>query len=315
MKKTHFEEITTNTGLNLNVTSREDGAFNKMGDIVNRLSNKKDKIRIKIKTSDYLFLIEEFAMLCVFKQTGQNIYKIGRDFGEQLLKADLNIGCQYIPAFDQEIICIEFPDNIRFATTHGGYIHSCYVTVTEGKEVVDLVKGVRMGKAKKTLAIFSPIYTESGVLRFDVMDIGTLSFWDNEQTVEEAVIVSNKSSTTPYNLDFIRYLMKCLIYINSGDPDLRNQRAPKPPEREGKKLRQWYKAHINESLVDMIYVGYDFKKPIQYLVDKTMVCGHFRWQPWGHNRSKVKLIWIDPHERNFNQAVQQGIQGIQGEQI
>ena len=37
-----------------------------------------------------------------------------------------------------------------------------------------------------------------------------------------------------------------------------------------------------------------------YHVDEAVVSGHYRWQPCGPERSKIKLIYINPHVRTFN---------------
>lgn len=298
----HFDEIQRLTGFNFeskgNTEERGFKLFSKLTEVI----RKNSPAGIKMPNSDYYMIPEEYAMLATVKRDGAKIYKIGREFGEQLAKADLSLSCKYLPTI-KEFICIEFPDHMRFQTKSGGYLHCSYVAVMENTHIVRPNSGESMGDALKTVAIFSPIYDDNGNLRLDVLDVGTISFWNESETVQEAVEKSNRSSTIPYSMDFVGFLMKCLIYIDSGDPDLRHARSPRPPEtRKVKKVRQWYKDHANESLIDLIHVGYSFKKPNVYMIDKTLVTGHFRWQPWGHKRAKVKLIWIDQHERVYRDA-------------
>lgn len=44
---------------------------------------------------------------------------------------------------------------------------------------------------------------------------------------------------------------------------------------------------------------YEFHKDFNFVVDATVVSGHFRFQPFGEGRKKVKLIYIEPHVRRF----------------
>jgi hypothetical protein len=90
-----------------------------------------------------------------------------------------------------------------------------------------------------------------------------------------------------------------MVYLGSGDPDLREFRAPRPTTQNPKKLKRWFKEHENKSLVDMTLVGFTWKKPRIYQVGETLVTGHPRWQPWGPGKTKVKLIWIEPHVRHY----------------
>lgn len=49
---------------------------------------------------------------------------------------------------------------------------------------------------------------------------------------------------------------------------------------------------------DFIFVGKDYEGRV-FSIDSTAVSGHYRWQPHGPERSLVKLIFIEPHERNY----------------
>lgn len=100
----------------------------------------------------------------------------------------------------------------------------------------------------------------------------------------------------------IKFTFKCLLYLNSGNPDLREYRAPRIPlTRDKKKLRRFEKEMAEQSTIPMTLVGFDFKKPKIYTVGSAHVMGHFRWQPYGERLSKLKLIWIDPHIRHYEE--------------
>lgn len=95
----------------------------------------------------------------------------------------------------------------------------------------------------------------------------------------------------------VKFAAKSVIYINSGDPDLRHLKAPTPPTtKKEKKQRQFRKLN---SRFDVVHVGFDFLKPKTFNVDEAEVRGHFRWQRCGKELKEVKLVWVTPHLRHF----------------
>lgn len=88
--------------------------------------------------------------------------------------------------------------------------------------------------------------------------------------------------------EIFKLLINLILYINSGQPDLRHLKgaSKKGIEFKGKKRAQKIRKYHDVSFHDSILVGFNFKK-------ETLVNGHFRWQPHGKGRQQVKLIWID----------------------
>lgn len=106
-------------------------------------------------------------------------------------------------------------------------------------------------------------------------------------------------------MQLYRFLINALVYIKSGDPDLRDYTPPKKPANFSGRERAWVRANRENSLYPMTLVGFGYKKPNLRHVDESAVTGHFRWQPYGTGRTQVKLIWISAHVRKYEKPVDQ----------
>lgn len=94
-------------------------------------------------------------------------------------------------------------------------------------------------------------------------------------------------------LPYMGVLFNTLVYIhNSEDVTYRlNQFSKKKSKANGQKNRYTSK-HWHE-------VGANLVLPREFTVDSTIVSGHFRWQPYGPQRSLIKHIYIQPHTRTY----------------
>ena len=277
--------------------------------IVAKLNYSKDLMRdIPLISRTHRMSSDLGSYLALFIKDGAPIYKMGRAFSEELIKVNLDVKIPYIP-ISKEIICIEFPQNMRFHLGKGQYARSCYAFMTdepighEGKVV------------KRYFEMRFPLYDSRGVISHEEHVCG-IPIFDLDQTYEQAlsavlqqqidsegIAALTEEMGDPKNLDqaVCSFVLNSFMYIHSGNPDLREYGVPKPPEStKAKKVRSWAKHHENQSLLEMILVGFDFKKSRLFTAMSTSVSGHFRWQPYGPQRSKVKLIWIDQHVRNFS---------------
>jgi hypothetical protein len=228
-----------------------------------------------------------------FQITGRPIYKMAREFSHELSKVKLDVATGNIP-YGLPMFCVEFPEDMRFDLGDEKFAHCVYIFTTEERGTTD--DGTL---AKRYIQFTIPLYDKDGNLTLEIQEFG-VPVTDLAQTFEQAAERAHGHSTINHmNRDFVNFCLNCLLYICSGDPDLRDNRAQKPPQtRKAKQLRKWHREH---NTLDVMLVGYNFKKPITYNVGSTTVSGHFRWQPYGTGRQQVKLIWIDAHERHFKQ--------------
>lgn len=233
-----------------------------------------------------------YAIMSVFGLQKQlHIYKIASEFGSVLKRVTSKVAADYLP-FDNVIRCIEFPDGISFDMRDGDTAHSCYImackpdhpekTTVEYKRIIDLT---------------APLYNKSGMpiaqdnLRILLTDDDTL-----ESAIERALDRTDSLNPTGFTAEFVQYILKCLLYINSGDPDLREFKpAPKP--KNAKAIKRWRRENL--ATVPIILVGFDYKKPRQFASGESFVNTHERWQPYGPGKSLVKLIWVKEHTRHY----------------
>lgn len=250
---------------------------------------------------------QAFATYVMFCKGGERIYKVGREFGEVLNKADLEVRAELIPETGI-FFCVEFPENMRFHDPNqDDYFHCAYIAVQKadtperGREKSGIYRPVdRHGKPLyAVIEILLPCYKADGSAK-DEENNTTLCFRDPNENISECINRAQENSQHPIACpEVFEYLMKFLIYLGSGEPDLRFYRAPKPTTENPKKLKRWLREQENRSMVDMTLVGFGWKKPRVYQVGETTVTGHPRWQPYGPRKEKVKLIWIEPHIRHY----------------
>jgi len=233
-----------------------------------------------------------------FIRDGKKNYKISKEFSEALADASLDVSCKYIPS-ENISYNIQFHKDIvltsMFGTDKEAY-RNCYVTIEDCKSEYDIKKGY----LKRVMLVF-PIYID-GVDYISTYDYINLVFKDDKQKVSEAILASadqlKDQQLTEEGKGVIKYITNVILYLNSGDPDLRELKKPNIP-KVTKNISKFKKKNKYKSLLDIIEVGFNYMKGINYRVSATMVRGHFRWQPYGSGMSMVKLIWIEEHPRNF----------------
>lgn len=318
MKKPHWEVITSSfPGLKTEVRwgeiSEKVGPAGRLGAIRARLEDLEGS-GYGIKNVDGSILLHAgiAAQLICFNADGQKIYKIGREFGADLLNVKLDITAIHLP-LTQGIVCLEFPENMRFDLGGGKFAHCVYLFSSDERIILNAdgkrnIRNVDGKLRKRYLQLLIPLYEANGNMdRLEVQEFG-LSIFSLTEPLSKCVLDSVANSEYKFtNLDFINFVINCLVYLESGDPDLRDYRAPKAPiTRDPKKQRRWAKEHANQSLINMTLVGYNWKKEIQYSVDSTVRRGHTRWQPYKPDGPgtdwKVKLIWLEPTTIRYKRA-------------
>ena len=214
----------------------------------------------------------------------ENFYRIAAVFGEQLNKTDLKLATEYIPKIGN--IFIEFPFAFKFKDF---YIRNVFLTVNYNYDS----KGISFACPKFVDGFWdgSIFYTSVDISTSE--DIDT-SLKETAKYFYDTEVVQINDITTYTN--FIKYCLKCIIYIESEEPNLTRELKSVTDKKNITKIRKFYKDHCPFNIIS---VGYDFHGR-QYNMNETLVRGFFRWQPCGVQFSKVKLIWIDEFTRHFN---------------
>lgn len=240
-----------------------------------------------IKQTNHPFLY----MVCAgYYNAQKHVYKISKEFGELLKDVNINLNSKIIDTWEDSSYIIDLP--FPFKTYMGNYVWNVFGTIMRKENTIDIM-------------LAAPHYNSHGH-RIDEIDCPLFSFSpEDKRTLQEQIqkyeqIYNDK--TKEYNTislipGLIKYVINCLLYINSGDPDLRHLKV-KPPHksRDGK----WYaKRELTFAASPTVLVGFNWKKANVRHADETVVKAHPRWQPCGKNRENVKLILVKEHVRNF----------------
>lgn len=98
------------------------------------------------------------------------------------------------------------------------------------------------------------------------------------------------------------FCLNAMLYSKSGDPDIDVLK----PKNNKKKVRKKGKDRIviDQDICTVEVKRLNWSYTREYSVDQTFVNAHLRWQPYGPNRSKVKLITVKAHKRTYNKGVE-----------
>lgn len=208
----------------------------------------------------------------------KKIYRFGEDFADSLKEVDLNISIANIP-YPSSTICIEFLHNV------------VYLSVIRSKKVLATLFDRRLKQDECT----------AGYLIWDIMHDGSLTIKELADRMGTEWVPD--AHTKESGSKMFAWLFNALVYLQSGDPDLRELTPHVDDKTKGRRERDRARQlNENKATLPVILVGYDWKKPKRFLVDQTSVAGHFRWQPCGEKFSQVKLIWIDEHLRTYKEG-------------
>lgn len=233
-----------------------------------------------------------------------HVFKIAERFGSHLSRTRLNVPTDALNLEFATSYCVEFPDGIVFHGSRGESWRTAIVNVGahvptgENAHTYEILLKEQLPAGwKPQLGIAFPDYDANG----NITEAQSfMSFPLNEPTLDECVDALERrvGRDLVISKEAVNYLMKCLLYIKSGEPDLTHEAGYYTPTKKPKKLRQQQE---NFCRFDTVNVGYGFHERL-YHVDATSVVGHFRWQPYGPERGMVRLIWIDEHARHFNRT-------------
>jgi hypothetical protein len=123
--------------------------------------------------------------------------------------------------------------------------------------------------------------------------------WSFAHTIDKdlASIVQEKEINTEFWIQLLHLVFNTLIYVHSETPVFELAR-PHHTLNKSKKEIQRSGGIINECTLPVTFVHRNYHGNF-YNVEGCQVKGHMRWQRCGEQWSKVKLVWINPHERKY----------------
>lgn len=227
-----------------------------------------------------------------------HVYKIARNFGQHLNKTKLDVPTKLMPVKVGKTYMLEFPENIVFFGPDGEVYHNCIVAFGFYEDKAMSKQEFKMVDPSEvppnvgfTLQICAPdVGGKEMVASISVMDIAS------QDSIQKSIdLFVERYGKMHFPHEMVSYIAKCILYIESGEPDLHPE-GRMAETRNHKKQRALQ--HKDLYPFPIIRVGYGFHNR-EYHVDSALVSGHFRWQPYGPQLSQVKLIWIDEHTRNY----------------
>jgi hypothetical protein len=107
--------------------------------------------------------------------------------------------------------------------------------------------------------------------------------------------------------ELYRVVLNATLYLHSENPSLEPMRAHGSSglsQTQARKLKQKAGGKLNLTTIPITLIHFNDQRVRNYSMDATQVRGHFRWQRCGEHLFRVKLIWIDEHERHFELGVE-----------
>jgi len=228
------------------------------------------------------------------------VYRIADKFGSHLNRTKLKLPTSILPYSENQYYMFEFPECFHDEST-GDYHRN--VIVHLGTEVLLDLPGVDkpmilgLKDCKRGMVFIFPDYDKNGNTK------DTQTFLRLDPTVDVTIEkimdrhINDMLNSNVHLKRIVGFALKCLLYVSSGDPDLKDESCKKILTENPKKIRRHIK---NECMIDAVSVGYGMHKR-HFKSSESEVVGHYRWQPYGPGRTQVKLIWIDEHIRKYGE--------------
>jgi hypothetical protein len=226
------------------------------------------------------------------REKGSN-YVISKNLGTALTMTKYDLNLKHVPTDFCGFVVL--PDVFK-KKYFGSFVFSL---VIEGKPSIGMTSVCYEQGYKKDEINFEGRTLVPG---YHVIPLDHIAYSDavDDLTSDEEVEAQIKKNKYWMEMDetdalYYRTLMQAIVYIKNADEKFVsevNQFSSKKSKREGEKK-------VYSSL-PFIRVGMNFNLPKQYSVDHTIVSGHFRWQPYGSEKTLVKLIYIEPHLRTYD---------------
>lgn len=126
-------------------------------------------------------------------------------------------------------------------------------------------------------------------------------FWLNDWSIKELLEMYRQDQFQSHqSKSLFKAIFLSILYISSGDPDLRILKPSfglSPSQKKGLinkgvNLEEDYSDDLSN---DVFLVSWSWKKDPLYTKEEWEVRPHFRAQRFGTGRQQVKVIWIAPH--------------------
>jgi len=220
-----------------------------------------------------------------------SVYRLSDKFGEHLYRTNLDIPTSVLPKpTERKTFYVQFPKSISF-DYNGRTFDNMIFDIGKVSELSD-------HQNLNDFIAYRFYSLDTSKVALDNREIPSILIaapTGAEVNLTEKIKESHAKNPCSIPFNILEYCLKVLLYIHSGEPDL----VPEMPKYPYATTKEKYIRHIeNHCPFQVLNLGYSFHERHRH-VDGTIRQGHFRWQQWGPQWSKVKLIWIDEHPMNF----------------
>jgi len=217
------------------------------------------------------------------------IFKIGEEFESAIGFADLDVKGKFLKEAPISYVQLNHDYHLCNDISFNSFYYLVDVR-DDGCRCIRLMVNYRE-KKRNTLyhgGLIQTIHDDENIgARMDRLEVirpVTMTKGAEKICKDEAVQSINKH---------LPFLAKIILYIDSGNPDLRFLKKPNQSKYKQRKKND------DTTISDCYLVGYNWKKDILYNQDSTEVKAHLRWQPCGKGRSQVKLVIVRAHTRTY----------------
>jgi len=238
---------------------------------------------------------EDIFITWKYKQERPPIYHVPKPFLHAIAKIDKEIPVNLLP--ERFFAYFSFAENTVWDGSE--WAQGIYVFIGPENET-PLRKELRVGNRKVLWAVY---YTAppAGATREHIACARLLADLDARKFTDiVAALPLDKGDPKDIpNPNVFLIGLNLAMYVNSVGCDLLE--APpvhrmKPAE---KKDRQKRGELINQCLLPVTLVSWNYKQERVYSVDSTWIDTFPRWQRCGPENSQVKLIWVNPFPRKY----------------
>jgi hypothetical protein len=262
-------------------------------------------------------LKEHFLFCWKFKQERPPVYYVPKDFAEAISRIDRDIPVDLLPK--RFFGYFAFADGSVF--DESDEVQGAYVYVGPPEETS--IKLGLLETASTCLWISYCCKTTApsdhfpGLPPLNIPAVGRLLVELKPEKIAEMLQnlkIEDYLMGTSRNLDpksernvVYRTLVNLVLYVHSVDADLLKTPTHSHLSNRERSQRAQSGKPINECMVPLTLISWNYKKPVLYQKDSTVVGTHPRFQRCGPGFMQVKLIWVKEHVRVFKKDTADGI--------
>ena len=245
--------------------------------------------------------LDSFFILKEYEQRRPRNYFIPQNFGRALSLVDKNIPTRVLP--EKFFAFFQLGENT--ISDEEGEVDCAYVKIDPSVSVP--------GERDISVFYLNKLWQTTTKLRMRLEEKSITSLVEAAKVVDyvpeevggKTVSVREnavKGSSVPLRSAVFRLFINAVVYLHTQDPELLSL-SPLPLLSKTRRAQEIERSPdvLNLCSIPLTLLNFQFNQPRQYSVGSAPVRGHLRWQPFGPAFSQVKLIWIDEHERHFNQ--------------